>query len=530
MGIDERLFDPLCNRISLTSEQQKIKNDVRNAVYHPEKIEEKGEHTMAEEEKKDTPTPEKEEKEEFVLTDEQNKFLDAIGYPKDSVKDKALYDELHSLYVEKDGKWELKETALKALEKEGKKEEDIKDMPLDELKKLTPIEVSGEEKEPEPTVDDDWVKRKKAYYDALSTSKAITDYEVLRADGLFSAKFNDTTITYSSPTTVSVSQDAKVAVFETIVRDPDNRGRPINFSATMSNDMKARLFAACVLNGALLGENAPESLSDEQKDLLKTELGDARYNTFLEKYKELKGPKDDTTKTPKVFSDAEIKEIKEKLGNQYEMAAMKADGRITLQPRFGKIDGKDVMIVHPVGKDEDVAKYKELTAKSAEDTKFLKEKWQENPAQFGDVLADAIKDIKEKKSPTDTLSNKLDAIKAKVEADKQRDAGKDSAEHKEWKANRDFIREERDQIMAAKLGIQDKYETSDGTTYKPLSADEKDKYIEQMSISSATYKRLYDKHSDKSVKLEIPEACTRVDKKNEATKARIEELAKGERS
>ncbi|MCQ2734332.1 MAG: hypothetical protein MJ212_00060 [Alphaproteobacteria bacterium] len=155
---------------------------------------------------------------------------------------------------------------------------------------LKPLNVSSSENESESQLENQpseeeaqWIKDKVAYYSRLSDEGQIENYQrdTSESEGL-SVEFNGAKIHYSSPTDVSVSPDASYKVFDVMLNEPDNKGRPVNFSESMKPEMAARLYAACILNGNKVIGNVPQ-LTDEMKTQLKAEMGNDAYAQFEEK-------------------------------------------------------------------------------------------------------------------------------------------------------------------------------------------------------------------------------------------------------
>ena len=155
---------------------------------------------------------------------------------------------------------------------------------------LKPLNVSSSENESESQLENQpseeeaqWIKDKVAYYSRLSDEGQIENYQrdTSESEGL-SVEFNGAKIHYSSPTDVSVSPDASYKVFDVMLNEPDNKGRPVNFSESMKPEMAARLYAACILNGNEVIGNVPQ-LTDEMKTQLKAEMGNDAYAKFEEK-------------------------------------------------------------------------------------------------------------------------------------------------------------------------------------------------------------------------------------------------------
>ncbi|MEE6207075.1 MAG: hypothetical protein VZR95_03365 [Alphaproteobacteria bacterium] len=173
--------------------------------------------------------------------------------------------------------------------------EDLTVKPLDETQQPT-NEESHEQPTPAPvaeTTNDDWIARKAAYYKGLSENNQINNYERDETvqDG-FAASFNEAKIHYSSPNNVAVSKEAGLNVFDAMLKEPDNQGRRVNFSADMPPEMAARLYAACLINGNEMGGSVPQ-LTEEQ---LRTALGD-EYAVFQQKMAERQAERQGTERT-----------------------------------------------------------------------------------------------------------------------------------------------------------------------------------------------------------------------------------------
>lgn len=162
---------------------------------------------------------------------------------------------------------------------------EIKKLDDEAEKKANPLEFSameGDTPAPTPTENEDnkWIAEKIAYYKGLSEANKINNYEQDETitDG-FAASFNDAKIHYTTKTNVAVSKDALYSVYDVMLKDPHNVGRPVNFSDNMTPEMAARLYAACIVNGNEMGGAVPQ-LTDEMKQQLKEEMGDEAYAVF----------------------------------------------------------------------------------------------------------------------------------------------------------------------------------------------------------------------------------------------------------
>ena len=165
---------------------------------------------------------------------------------------------------------------------------DMADLPSKKELNVSAITEEAEHTNNGPTQDnepvqDDWITRKAIYYKGLSDNNLIKDYarDETVQNG-FAASFNNAQIRYSSPSSVSISQTAGLEVFDAMLKEPDNKGRKVNFAEDMPPAMAARLYAACLINGNEMGGNVPQ-LTDEQ---LKEALGNEEYAAFQQKMAE----------------------------------------------------------------------------------------------------------------------------------------------------------------------------------------------------------------------------------------------------
>ncbi len=137
-----------------------------------------------------------------------------------------------------------------------------------------------EEKQPEKPVY--WVQKKIDDYTAMSAAGKITDFTYDKENKTeFVASFDGATIHYSSPDNVNVSENAGIKVFETILNEPDNQNRTINFADNMPHDTAIHLKAACLLNGRAMTGAQPE-FTDADLQKLSQELGPERFKQLNE--------------------------------------------------------------------------------------------------------------------------------------------------------------------------------------------------------------------------------------------------------
>lgn len=235
----------------------------------------------------------------------------------------------------------------------------------------------------------DWIKKKIENYQKMANGEIegcpkLEGYKHDESikDG-FAADLNGGHIHYSSPDSVTVSKESGLKVFEVLVSEPDNKGRPVNFGSNLDHEQAVKLMAACLLHDNPVGENAPK-LSEADIKAIEAELKDrpedlAKFQEKIVPYIQAQQQNADSnegeqpkTEEPKEksFDDETKKQIKEALNNQYEMAAMESSGKI----------------------DENKEKYNELKAKQIDDKKFLAEKFVENPGGMRAIINDMIKE------------------------------------------------------------------------------------------------------------------------------------------
>lgn len=254
----------------------------------------------------------------------------------------------------------------------------------------------------------DWIKRKIENYQKMANGEIegcpkLEGYKHDESikDG-FAADFNGGHIHYSSPDNVTVSKESGLKVFEVLVSEPDNKGRPVNFGPNLDHEQAVKLMAACLLHDNPVGENAPK-LSEADIKAIEAELKErpedlAKFQEKIVPYLQAQQQNTDSnegeqpkTEEPKEksFDDETKKQIKEALNNQYEMAAMENSGKVhILGNGEGAVLQKDVKNCT----DDEFAKYGELKGKQDADKKFLAEKFIENPDGMRAIVSEMIKE------------------------------------------------------------------------------------------------------------------------------------------
>lgn len=199
----------------------------------------------------------------FKLEGEDLEFCAAHGINPEEITSreafeakKAEIENTENSEEKEDKKDNKKETSEKS-EKEDENEENKK-------KEAIKVHV-GEPNAEDKTNDEipDWVKRKADYYQGLADKHEITGYKQDTSKQGFAAEFNNAEIHYTSETEVTVSEDAGFEVFDVMLKEEDNKGRPVEFPESASKEVATRMYAACVLNGNPMQGAVPKELDAE---------------------------------------------------------------------------------------------------------------------------------------------------------------------------------------------------------------------------------------------------------------------------
>ena len=362
---------------------------------------------------------------EFKLSDEQLEFCKAHGIEAASITSEEAYKEAVKKFsnentdsqkgeTKTDDKDNKKDDSQKIAENGGKDEDkdeskddkDDKDKPALKIHEAQP---QPEDKTNEETPD--WVKEKAEWYKAQAEEGKIENYEQDTSKEGFAAKFNNAEIHYSSPDDVTVSPDADYKVFDTMLKEPDNKGRPIEFPDNASKEIATRLYAACVLNGNPMQGAVPteldaetlakSGLSEEQIKQVQDHLAasqqknDGKEQTGDEKKGEEKTEQKESHEAPELqVSDkakADIQKISE-IKKNFEQ--MKKDGLIAIQKDE---NGKPQIVAGEKGSDADV---KNATAIMKEAAELVKAGLSENRGK--DIAHDTVKLENKQQKDTNT--------------------------------------------------------------------------------------------------------------------------------
>lgn len=362
---------------------------------------------------------------EYKLSDEQLEFCKAHGIEAASITSEEAYKEAVKKFsnentdsqkgeTKTDDKDNKKDDSQKTAENGGKDEDkdeskddkDDKDKPALKIHEAQP---QPEDKTNEETPD--WVKEKAEWYKAQAEEGKIENYEQDTSKEGFAAKFNNAEIHYSSPDDVTVSPDADYKVFDTMLKEPDNKGRPIEFPDNASKEIATRLYAACILNGNPMQGAVPteldaetlakSGLSEEQIKQVQDHLAasqqknDGKEQTGDEKKGEEKTEQKESHEAPELqVSDkakADIQKISE-IKKNFEQ--MKKDGLIAIQKDE---NGKPQIVAGEKGSAEDV---KNATAIMKEAAAIVKAGLSENRGK--DIAHDTVKLETQQQKDTNT--------------------------------------------------------------------------------------------------------------------------------
>ena len=318
----------------------------------------------------------------FKLEGEDLEFCTAHGINPEEITSREAFEARKSEIEnsenseeKEDKKDNQKETSEKS-EKEDENEENKKKEAL----KVHVGEPNAEDKTNEEIPD--WVKRKAEYYQGLADKGEITDYKQDTSKQGFAAEFNNAEIHYTSETEVTVSEDAGFEVFDVMLKEEDNKGRPVEFPENASKEVATRMYAACVLNGNPMQGAVPKEIDlEELKKCFPNPKDIEKYNqvkNFYEKSKQQQNNEQqkngEENSEQKENPEKRKQKIKESLNNAVRLGATPP-----VHMAGYVVDGTEPIEIKP---DEDV---KPLTGKEREE--FIEKL---STQQLSDVLENAI--------------------------------------------------------------------------------------------------------------------------------------------
>ena len=450
--------------------------------YIPQIIELKGEIKMAEEENKNNQNP------KYIPSNVELKACELAGLnPNDYDSSEKLREAVEAQnfkiqgdeILKIDGSFEnndhnnSEEKQNTADEVHQANNENSEQLTVTELDNQTPSAAApAEENIPE------WVKEKAEWYKNEAQKNNIKDYEQTQADtNGFSASFNGAAIHYASKDSVAVSKQAGIEVFETMLSEPHNQGRVVNFAPDMSPEMAARLIAACVLHGNEM-TNAPQ-LTKEMADLLKQELGDNRFEEFKQKLEAHQQQPEQVQENAQKKTESQKEQLKQAMLEQYEMSQMEKDGKVTVLASH--LPESSPYVKNENCSDEEFAKYLAMQEHAKENKQMLIDAFQKDQTVLRSLMQELM---------TEKNISKIASLRAQAHSN-IRDS---SAE--ERKARQTANRLENDNILKAQLGITDEYKAADGTIYKPLVGEALKEFVDKTSGLAYSYGRLGGKNEE----------------------------------
>lgn len=343
---------------------------------------------------------------EYKLSDEQLEFCKAHNIDPAGITSAEAYKDA----VSKIGKdtHDLQNNDDVKTDENDNKNNDKDDNKNDKTEPEKPaLKINEGTPQPEDKTNEetpDWVTEKAKWYKAQAEAGEIENYEQDTSKEGFAAKFNNAEIHYSSPDEVTVSQDAEYKVFDTMLKEPDNKGRPIEFPDNASKEVTTRLYAACVLNGNPMQGAVPTELdaetlskcglSEEQIKQVQDHLATSQNkNKDVEKTTEEKETKNNETPDLQISdkAKADIQKISE-IKKNFEQ--MKKDGLIAIQKDE---NGKPQIVAGEKGSDADV---KNATAIMKEAAELVKAGLSENRGK--DIAHDTVKLENKQQKDTNT--------------------------------------------------------------------------------------------------------------------------------
>lgn len=376
----------------------------------------------------------------FKLEGEDLEFCTAHGINPEEITSreafetrKAEIENAENSEEKEDKKDNKKETSEKS-EKEDENEENKK-------KEAIKVHV-GEPNAEDKTNDEipDWVKRKAEYYQGLADKHEITGYKQDTSKQGFAAEFNNAEIHYTSETEVTVSEDAGFEVFDVMLKEKDNKGRPVEFPENASKEVATRMYAACVLNGNPMQGAVPKELDAET--LAKCGLTEEQIKQVQEHMAASQQQNNEQQKNGEEHSEqknGEEKQISAKAQEDIKKLTeirnnfnkMKQDGKIAIQKDE---HGKPQIVAGEKGSPEDV---KAATAIMQEAADLVKAGLESNRGENTKLETQEQKDTNEslRQQQIENLRTRMSPEQTKAHQDKQ---------------------DARDLVMAARLGITPK--------------------------------------------------------------------------
>lgn len=373
----------------------------------------------------------------FKLEGEDLEFCTAHGINPEEITSREAF-ETRKAEIENAENSEEKEDNKKETSEKSEKEDENEENKKKEALKVHVGEPNAEDK----TNDEipDWVKRKAEYYQGLADKGEITDYKQDTSKQGFAAEFNNAEIHYTSETEVTVSEDAGFKVFDAMLKEKDNAGRPVEFPENASKEVATRMYAACVLNGNPMQGAVPKELDAET--LAKCGLTEEQIKQVQEHMAASQQQNNEQQKNGEEHSEqknGEEKQISAKAQEDIKKLTeihnnfnkMKQDGKIAIQKDE---HGKPQIVAGEKGSPEDV---KAATAIMQEAADLVKAGLESNRGENTKLETQEQKDTNEslRQQQIENLRTRMSPEQTKAHQDKQ---------------------DARDLVMAARLGIAPK--------------------------------------------------------------------------
>lgn len=373
----------------------------------------------------------------FKLEGEDLEFCTAHGINPEEITSREAFETRKAEIENAENSEEKEDNKKETSEKSEKKDEN------EENKKKEALKVHvGEPNAEDKTNDEipDWVKRKAEYYQGLADKGEITDYKQDTSKQGFAAEFNNAEIHYTSETEVTVSEDAGFKVFDAMLKEKDNAGRPVEFPENASKEVATRMYAACVLNGNPMQGAVPKELDAET--LAKCGLTEEQIKQVQEHMAASQQQNNEQQKNGEEHSEqknGEEKQISAKAQEDIKKLTeirnnfnkMKQDGKIAIQKDE---HGKPQIVAGEKGSPEDV---KAATAIMQEAADLVKAGLESNRGENTKLETQEQKDTNEslRQQQIENLRTRMSPEQTKAHQDKQ---------------------DARDLVMAARLGITPK--------------------------------------------------------------------------
>ena len=236
---------------------------------------------------------------------------------------------------------------------------------------------------------------------------------------------------------MTVSEDAGFKVFDAMLKEKDNAGRPVEFPENASKEVATRMYAACVLNGNPMQGAVPKELDAET--LAKCGLTEEQIKQVQEHMAASQQQNNEQQKNGEEHSEqknGEEKQISAKAQEDIKKLAeirnnfnkMKQDGKIAIQKDE---HGKPQIVAGEKGSPEDV---KAATAIMQEAADLVKAGLESNRGENTKLETQEQKDTNEslRQQQIENLRTRMSPEQTKAHQDKQ---------------------DARDLVMAARLGI-----------------------------------------------------------------------------